>query len=309
MVYPFAGIRTLALMGALAVMSSAIRAEEQFVYPLQRLPAGTIVVDAKADHWNHLILLSKPVLTSGNIDRIPAGLEQSVTRFSYAILATVAKSRLGPVPRPPDSSNPADSRYLLAEVGLGYCTPVQGRQVIVTSSAEDANLGMIDRRVLSQSESNLETARVVVRSSTLMMFDLAVLMDRQDGHREERVRNLIWIDPQTGKSAMAAWIVQQGRDGGSDVSLTVSNDAIEIYPGGSRVANRLHVDGSSFVLGIPTAKTFASEHLPRSRQVPWTDKLHEFAGRSNYSRETLAKLSAALNEAIQATQSGSGATP
>ncbi len=89
-------IRTLAFLGALTVLAAADGADTKVVYSLQKIPAGTTVVDAKADHWNQLILLARPMLTSGDIDRISSSLQQSVSRFSYTILATVSNSP--PVP-------------------------------------------------------------------------------------------------------------------------------------------------------------------------------------------------------------------
>jgi hypothetical protein len=319
---PISVIRTLSFLGALTILSSADGADTKLVYSLQKIPAGTTVVDAKADRWNQLILLARPMLMSGDIDRISSGLKQSVSHFSYTVLATVSNSP--PVPAADsrarsssatdsnETSNPRSSSYRLMEVGIGYSAPVQGRQVIVTAAQDGgtADLGIIDRQVLSQTERDLETARVVVRSSTLMMFDLIAILARENGHREEQVRNLVWIDPQTGKSAIAMWVVEQrGEGGGPGESLTVRDDPMQVYPSGTRGINRLHVDASTFLLGIPTAKTFGLERLLRGRQIRWTSALRELASKSSYSSETLADFSAALSEAIRATRSGSAVPP
>ena len=316
--HPSPKISTLAIVGVLTTIASAKGADPPVVYALQRIPAGTIVVDAEAGRWNQLILLARPVLTSGDIDRLPSGLQPSVSRFSYTVLATVSKSPPLPSAGPPararsgdatnETTNRRATRYRLAEVGIGYSAPVQGRQVIVTASqSADAKLGFIDRQILGQNESDLETAAVVVRSSTLMMFESFAILARESGHREEKVRNLVWIDPNTGKAAMAMWVLKQ-RSGGPGESLTVADDPMQVHAGGTRASNRLHVDAGTFLLGIPTAKTFGLEQLLRGRQVHWTDTLRELAGKSSYSSETLAQLTAALNDALRATETGSAAT-
>jgi hypothetical protein len=302
----------LTLVGVLSLVGFDSWADGQVVYSLQRIPDGTVVVDAKADRWNQLILLAQPVLNSGDIDQLSSALQQAVSRFSYTVMATVAKSPPLTAADPPPHGSAADvskqtdqrsDHYQLREVGLGYSAPVQDRQVIVTASTEAANadLGFIDRQVLSQNESDLENARVVVRSSTLMMFDMAAILKRAGGHREELVRNLVWIDPQTGRSAMAMWVVKQVSGAEIEDSWTVAADPIQVYPGGTRDRNRLHVDASTFLLGIPTSKTFALEHLLRGRQIEWNESLRQLAGKSSYSSDTLIKLTTELNQAMGAT--------
>ncbi len=109
---------------------------------------------------------------------------------------------------------------------------------------------------------------------------------------------------------MAMWVVEQRGDGGGPgESLTVRDDPMQVYPSGTRGNNRLHVDASTFLLGIPTAKTFGLEHLLRSRQIQWTGSLGKLASKSSYSSETLAEFTAALSQAIRATQSESAVPP
>lgn len=271
----------------LAAVPVVATAEPPLAYRLQQIPPGTVAVDSDADRFNRLILLARPALSSGEIDRLPEGFEQSVTRYSYTIMATVSRSV-------------AEDAYRLAEVGLGYSEPDDGRQVVVTASGENAELGMMERRVLSQSEDNLKKSRVVVRSSTVMMFDLVVLMSRAGGHRHEFIRNLLWVNPKSGEAALAIWSLGPGRDvSQSGASLTVSDDPLQIHPIGARVENRLHVDGNSILLGIPTSKTFGSERLLPGMSVAWTDALGEVAGRRTYSAESFATLTTALNEAVR----------
>jgi len=290
----------------LFAMLSAHRIDAQMVYSLQLIPAGTIVVDPKADHWNELVLLARPTLTSGDVDRLPLGLQQAVTRYAYTVLATIAKTPPGA-----EEDLPA-SVYRLAEVGVGYSAPMDGVQVIVSArqSPETGTLGIIDRQVVAQNERDLEKARVVVRSSTLIMFDMDAILARETGHRVEPLRTLVWIDPQTGKSASAMWLMRRRKNGSErQESWEVRKDQMQVHPGGKRANNRLHVDASTFVLGIPTATTFGLEQLLPGREIPWTDGLSELAGKSSYSAENLAEFTASLNQAIQLAATGPATAP
>ena len=316
--YSSSVIGTLVFFGSLAIIASAFGAETKVVYSLQRIPPGTIVVDPEAERWNELILLARPMVTSGDIERLPSGVAQSVSRFSYTIMATISKLPRESAGDPPakgssaadanETANSQEASYRLTEVGIGYSARVQGRDVLVSASQEvaNANLGIIDRQVLAQNEKDLDTARVIVRSSTLMMFELVAILARENGNREEPIRTMVWINEKTGKSAMAMWVAEQrSDDGGLGESTTRPDDPMQVHSGGKRGDNRLHVDAGTFFLGIPTSKTFGLEHLLRGRQIQWTDTLRELANKSSYSRETMAKFTAELSKAIRATQNGS----
>ena len=299
-------IRASALLVWLIAVAFSNRIDAQMVRSLQSVPAGTIVVDPDADHWNELILLAWPSLTSGDLDRLPSGLQQAVTRYAYTVLATVTNAP------PPGQANAPASPYRLAEVGVGYSAQVDGMQTIVsaTQTPQGSLLGIIDRQVVAQNERDLEQARVVVRSSTLMMFDMEAILARENGHRPEPLRTLVWIDPQTGKSAIAMWLLKRRDDGPAETEAwDVREDPMQVHPGGKRAHNRLHVDASTFVLGIPTATSFGLERLLPGRQITWTDELSELAGKSSSSPETLAEFTTELNQAIQSVKTGRETAP
>ena len=117
-------LRASACVVGLFTVLSANRSDAQMVYSLQLIPAGTIVVDPKADHWNELVLLARPTLTSGDLDRLPLGLQQAVTRYAYTVLATITKAP------PLAAEDPPKSVYRLEEVGVGYSASIDGVQVI-----------------------------------------------------------------------------------------------------------------------------------------------------------------------------------
>ncbi len=299
-------LRASACVVGLFTVLSANRSDAQMVYSLQLIPAGTIVVDPKADHWNELVLLARPTLTSGDLDRLPLGLQQAVTRYAYTVLATITKAP------PLAAEDPPKSVYRLEEVGVGYSASIDGVQVIVSSrqNPETSTLGIIDRQVVAQNELDLEKARVVVRSSTLMMFEMDAILARETGHRVEPLRTLVWIDPQTGRSAIAMWLMRRPENGSEHQELwEVRKDPMQVHPGGKRANNRLHVDASTFVLGIPTATSFGLEHLLPGREIPWTDGLSELAGKSSYSAKTLAEFTASLHQAIQSAATGPATAP
>ena len=267
----------------------------KIVAPLQDVNPGTRISDSLAARWNRLVLLATPAVSSGAVERIPVAVQGSVARFSAAIMATVL-----PIDADPGGDQTASSpHYVLGEVGVGCSAGSNDRQVIVTAdtaSQMGIELGFLDRRVLTRFEAQLRERKLVARTKTMAMFDAPALMSRAGGHQDETIRHLIWVNPRTGVTAMAIWLVDDKRP-------IEDRDPIQYLQQGTRLTRPLHVDGSEFRLGMPTQRSFALERLPKGRSVQWTEALCDSAARSSYTSETLAELTSALREALLVSQS------
>lgn len=295
-------IRLQVLLTALAATAgsmNAVRADDapaRLASTLQDIPAGTAVVDAQANRWNRLLLVTTPILASGETGKVPAYIRNAVPRFSSAILATVASSpSMGG--SAPSGASPSPA-YVLAEVGIGCSMNLGGRETIVTpdeAEALGADLGFIERQILDRFAARLQERKVVVRTPDMMIFDAPAILAAKDGHRDETVRYFIWIDANTGATALAMWLI----DGESSA---VRDAPIQFIAGGATVEQRLHVDGAEFTFGMPTERAFGIEQLPQGSAVPWTDSLKQLAGMKAYSDESLTAFVKAFGDALAASR-------
>ena len=253
---------------------------------LTQIPGGTAAVPSTTQptRWNQLVLSAKPVISSGDINSLSTSIRSAATTLSLTIMASVTK-------------NPADGSFVLREVGVGYSLPIAGKPTIITSATQSnlgANLGFIQRRMLSTNESQVAKISVVVHTSTLLIFDVPSIMHRVGKHGDYVTRHLIWIDAKTGAGAMMAWLMTAGPGG----SLKPANEPLRLVAFNTQEQRRIHVDGNEFTFGIPSERAFALEDLPPGKKVTWTQRVANVATLPKYSAAQLVELSGAINQAL-----------
>ena len=264
---------------------------------IARLTPGTTIdisSDAmkEAKRWNHVVLLAKPRISSGDTNKLGETIRNAVSTLSLTILATVDRADNG--------------SFKLSEVGVGYSVPIKGTQTVVsydTASELGARLGLIARRVLSENEKQLDNVRVVTRSSTLLVFDTPAILFRSGRHRDYTIRHLCWIDPVSGRGAMLVWILGKDTNG----RLRVVDEPMQVVPAGTVEDREIHVDGQEFILGIPSERAFALESLPPGLSVSWKfaegkGSIATLASQERYTEQELVELAATLNHAIRRAQ-------
>jgi hypothetical protein len=280
----------LAIFTVFIVSRPAI-AQEPSWRSLSRIAAGTLVENSDSQRWNRIVLLARPKLSSGDVERIPASIRSTVSTFILTILATV---------EPTTEEGTGETKYRLAELGVGYSMDVGGDLKVVTvANASDAgvSLGFISRQMLSENEKQLATARVIARTSTLAIFDSPAILFRDDSHKDFVIRHLVWIDSRTGSGSMLVWLLEQN---GDDRLSVVADEPIRWLPPGMKEVRDIHVDGNEFsLLGIPSKRAFALEDLPSGKQVPWTQEALALAAQESFNQDSLRQLTGALNQALQ----------
>lgn len=259
---------------------------------LPRIAAGTAIDMPDSDRWNRVILLARPRLASGDTQKLPQSIANTVSRFVLTILATVQLDA--------DEAG-GERKYQLAEVGLGYSTDVHGELRTVTTadaSRLGVSLGIFGRQMLLENEKQLATARLIARTSTLLIFDTPALLLRDEEHRDYVMRHFIWVDPHSGRTAALVWILEQDDNGKMRV---VADEPLRWLPPGLKEDRAIHVDGDHFsFLGIPDERAFALEDLPPGKPIPWSAETRALAAETEYTSESLYELTAALNQSLQA---------
>ena len=84
--------------------------------------------------------------------------------------------------------------------------------------------------------------------------------------------------------------------------MQVINEPMRVVTTGTVEDRGIHVDGSEFMLGIPSERAFALESLPPGISVPWPTehRIVDLASKSSYDERQLLELSSTLNLAISA---------
>ncbi len=259
---------------------------------LSRIEAGARIVDEQAGHWNRVVLLARPRISSGDVDSLPAAIRDSVSDFVLTIMASVEQTT------DPSTGNP---RFLLADVGVGYSTEIDGelKSVTVADAAKvGLKLGLFTRMMLTENEKKLTTAKLTARTSTLAIIDAPAIVLRGSVHQEYLMRHFVWVEPRTGRTAALVWLIKRDDAGGYEVE---ADEPPRWAPAGLREDRAIHVDGKQFnMLGIPNEKAFAIENLPPGKPIPWTDDAQAVADLEHYDSDSLHRISTALNNMLRA---------
>jgi len=281
------GGRLAALVGLLIPPASA--AETSFApTPLTVVDAGTVVEARDRDRWNRVVLRATPRFASGDVGEVAESIKSTVSSFTFVILATVQ-------PAAP-TDGPDAPRYRLAEVGVGYSMPVDGRLLVITPETRPAGvtLDFLGRQILTAKQKSLAEITCVGRTDTAVAFDAPTLMHRGNDHEELVVRHLVRVDPRSGDCFTCVWAVAAAADG----ILRPLEEPLRIVAGDTAEDRPIHVDGRRFTFGFPTKQAFAVEDLPPGRRLDWSTALRTAADQPTYTAQSVERLGTELDTAI-----------
>jgi hypothetical protein len=273
----------------LGLLSAGLPAQSQDKppRPLATIAPNTIVGDELATNWNRVVLLATPRIASGDTAKLPEGVRAAVSKLTLAILATVQRAGEGT----------ETESYRLLEVGVAYSAPIHG-QLTTISYQSAPKLGAIldfySRQMLSENEKQLANVKLIVRTSTLAIFDAPTIMLRHGQHKDFATRHLVWIDAKTGKMALLVWLLATDREG----RTTVAEKTLRVVAPGIEEDRRIHVDSRNFFLGVPSTRAFALEDLPPGVDIAWTESAAPLAARKAYCEQELNELAASLNQVL-----------
>lgn len=257
-----------------------------FSKSVTRLDAGTAIGQASAVRWNRTVMLAKPRIASGDITALPESIREAAAYFVLSIVATVDLDPQAP-----------QSRYRLAEVGVGYSVPVQSQLKVIHSDdykTHGVSLSFIQRKMLAENEKQFDNIRTIARGNALLMFDVPAILHENNSHRDYTVRHLVWIDSNSGKLATMLWLV--GTDSKNQPSVVTGEPIRWVDP--TSVEDRvIHVDGNEFTLGIPSKRAFALLQPPAGRLIPWNQQAATVAALQEYDLNSMQTLMRSLNDA------------
>jgi hypothetical protein len=261
--------------------------------PLTVIEAGTPVEAPDRERWNRIVLLATPRFSSGDTDAVSKAIRQTVSGFTWTVLATV---------RPVVGTNADDQadnrRHELVEVGVGYAMPVDGQLTVVAPDhlPKGVTLDFLGRQILGAKQKSLADVEAVGTHPEAVVFDAPTLMLRDQDHEELVVRHLVRVDQRSGRCATCTWLI----DADTDDAPQPLDDPPRLIEEGTREERAIHVDGSRFTLGFPTKRAFAVENLPPGRTLDWSQDFRTSAARVAYPRTQLEELVAAADAAVSA---------
>lgn len=274
----------------LAVPTLAADGDTPERQPLTVIEAGTPVEDPGRDRWNRIVLLATPRFSSGDTDAVSKSIRQTVSGFTWTVLATVR-------PVGADAGREPDRRkHELVEVGVGYAMPVDGQLTVVAPDhlPKGVALDFLGRKILGAQQKSLADVEAVGTHPEAVVFDAPTLMLRDQDHEQLVVRHLVRLDPRSGRCATCTWLI----DADADDDPQPLDDPPRLVAEGTREERAIHVDGSRFTLGFPTKQAFAVESLPPGRKLDWTTDFRTSAGRVAYPRNAVEELVEAADAAV-----------
>jgi len=252
---------------------------------MTRIPPGTSVGEQNANGWNRLVLFAKPRLAAGAVDKIPRLARSYATRFNVVIMAQVSRTE------------DATKQYRLDRVGVGFCTQIDGKQIVISSETQErlgADLDTIERIVLEQNEKVLEGMVRIARSDGITLFDVEALVLHENEHRDMLIRHLVWASRESGKVAVLLWPLLEN----SQSRYKLAGESLVALPGGFHEDRIIHVSDDEIKLGIPTTRAFALAGMPRGKKLACTPELTQLVTLKRYTPTTLAKLVQTIKRAF-----------
>ncbi len=259
--------------------------------PMPRLQPGIVVGQEHKFGYSDLVTLVFPRLASGDVDSLPQFARRYAKMFKLTILANVTKKPKGD-----------GHAYLLDKIGIGFAMDLGGELTIVTADTANqlgANLGMVDRGVLSGNEDSLSEVVQVARTDYLVVFDAKANVLVDDKHEERIVRHFVWASPHSGKLGILVWLL---KDNGS-ASYAIDSEEMQLIPSGFKEDRRIHVSKGNFLSSkIPTPDRFALESIPQGTAVPFSDRMKQAAGLKSMTARDLENLLAGTSESLAMIQ-------
>lgn len=250
---------------------------------LEPIPPGTqISKNGPPNGWSQTLLVAQPRVTHGDVkDVMPLAVDLA------KMLNTVLLAKRGGSP----------GNFTLEKVAIGFAMVINGRNTIVTSETQEslgANLGFIERQVLSEQERYLGETIQVARTPTMMVVDSKATMLREDKHRRLTIRFVVLVHRERGGIGSLVWMLDQDSQG----RTFPADNQMVFLPANMHEDRILNVKASEFTLGIPSANAFAMVRLPRgtpqSTPVGFTPSLREIAAVTSFVPQNVLRLESAL---------------
>lgn len=283
--YLLLGLATLQAL----VFATPLAAQDPFVDVTARyLPSirPGAKVEERVEGWSHLLLLSKPKLSQGDISALDAMSRGMAERFQLALTVDVRKSE-------------TTGKYYLRSLGAGFALKRNDDAVIVASEdSAGQSLGFIEKLVLTRQEANQKKVVQIARTLTMAVFDASTVVHHQDEHVDWWVRHAVLVNDQTGQVSHLMWFLapQANASPAASQELTLPEQQVQLIPVGFRESREIHVDQRHFAIGIPTEKAFAMLQLPEGTPLEPSETLRTLLTAKRFEKDQVPNLETGLRK-------------
>ncbi len=277
---------------------------------LTLIASGTRLGEGRIEGWTDRVLIAVPRVGSGDVEGIAKLVKENAELLSFVVLARVEDrpveeaSSAAPMESGASGAN-TQRRAVLADVGVGLAMKVSGQWQVVTGPAAAAGsesalssvpeLGFVSGQVLKTAAESLEDMRVIVRRTTLLIYDSPAVVKIAGQNQEVTVRSMLWIESSSGRLHHALWVMRHGSrqhwmpafEEGVYVKVPMVEDRV------------LHVQADRFTFGIPSATALGLDALPPGRRFSLAGRLGELACQTVYDEATLGELATTLVAALR----------
>lgn len=234
--------------------------------------------------WTHLVIKSVPRLVSGDLATLPAVARKTATLFRTVLLAEV---------RPAAGSK---STFVLRRMGMGLCTPVNGKDTVISSATLDTlhvPFGLIERAVLQKAEEELVRGRVTVRTATFALFSAPTLEKTKTGHEAVLLRYALLVNPQTGTLQTLLW--SQAADAPRRKAL----ERLTLLPPGLIDDATVDVLAERVLGAIPVSWSFAMAALPQGKSLRTSPAVRQWSLRDSITPAEATRLEVDLRAVLK----------
>lgn len=248
---------------------------------IDRIPPGTVVFDTSTRSLSDLILFTKGKLEAGDTDVVNDTTRFYGDLFNLVYMANVKK---------------ADNGFKLDTVAVGFSSKIQGRDIVVNSETArelGLSLNIIGRSVLSGNERSLQDINVMAKNDQCVVIDAPAIVRFNDRNERMVVRFFIWTSVADGQLGTTVWLLAKNGNG-----YKLAEDSFNFLPPEMVEERILHVDGSQFTLGIPSATAFAMTSIPQGRPFKFTDRMRRVAAVETFTTQTFNELILSAAEAM-----------
>ena len=278
-----------AVVVLLSIAAATASAADRYVAQpraLPRMKPGTVVGREAPRGWSHLIIKSQPRLAQHEAEKLHSMAARLTRMLFTAFVANVMQERS------------ADGRrFRLESVAVGLGTPIDGKDVIVSSKTLDeqnAELDLIASFVLSQSEKELAKVVEIGRSATMSLFDSPAILLREEKHEAVVLRHAVLVDPDDGQLETLVWVLNISADRYLPASQRLRrlkpNLVFDCY---------LHVDSDEVIAGIPNSTAFAMFSLPGGDKLDKPRSLGNITARRRMTPRDLERIEVQLRRALR----------
>lgn len=260
--------------GSACVSADSVDVREQ---PLEWISPGTVIGRTAPQGWTHLLYAAYPRIGAGDVDEVSGIVKNIAKKFTVSCVANVVGTG-------PDGKAP----YQLEDVRIGLGTIIRGQNTIISSDQPmGARLGIIDRQVLQQCESDFQTGVIqIARTPTMCVYDCKAVLRIEQCHRDAFLRYVVLVSPDTGQLGTLTWMF--------DSNYELKGSTMQYLPASFQEDRVMSVDADRFFLGMPQKHALAQVGIAQGTPIEFSPTLRAAASHRRFTPETAERLEAEL---------------